>query len=89
VDERRHWFLPEATTKWTPPHYQAFFWSHDRAKEEAVAELQKFAVKKMGIAESRHQQCGKSAPQAYTKLLSKILYELTFTYVDQLEEVED
>jgi uncharacterized protein (TIGR02284 family) len=81
-------FYQEATTKLDNTTYQAFFDRMISAKEEAVAELQKFAVQEDGYPESDTSNAVK-ARQAYTKLLSKISSDSTFTYVDQLEEVED
>jgi uncharacterized protein (TIGR02284 family) len=81
-------FYQEATTKLDNTTYQAFFNRMISAKEEAVAELQKFAVQEDGHPETDTSNAVK-ARQAYTKLLSKMSSDTSFTYVDQLEEVED
>ena len=81
-------FYQEAITKLDNTTYQAFFNRMISAKEEAVTELQKFAIEENGQSESNTSNSVK-AHQAYTKLLSKISSDSAFTYVDQLEEVED
>lgn len=82
-------FYQEAKTKLDDSIYNAFFDRMIGAKVEAVAELQPFAVAQQGEVETDTSNLVK-ARQAYTKLMSKITSETTtFTYVDQLEEVED
>ncbi|NVK72604.1 MAG: PA2169 family four-helix-bundle protein [Oceanospirillaceae bacterium] len=82
-------FYQEAKTKLDDTTYNAFFDRMIGAKSEAVAELQPFAVDQQGEVETDADNLVK-ARQAYTKLISKISSEpATFTYVDQLEEVED
>jgi len=82
-------FYQEAKTKLDDSTYKAFFDRMIGAKAEAVAELQPFAVAQQGEVETDTSNLVK-ARQAYTKLMSKITSETTaFTYVDQLEEVED
>jgi|TARA_R110001606_G_scaffold377225_1_gene536184 uncharacterized protein (TIGR02284 family) len=81
-------FYQEAITKLDNTTYQAFFNRMISAKEEAVTELQKFAIEENGQPESDTSNSVK-AHQAYTKLLFKISRDSAFTYVDQLEEVED
>ncbi|MBU1294696.1 MAG: PA2169 family four-helix-bundle protein [Gammaproteobacteria bacterium] len=82
-------FYQEAKTKLDDSTYNAFFDRMIGAKTEAVTELQPFAIDQQGEVETDTNNLVK-ARQAYTKLISKISSESTaFTYVDQLEEVED
>ena len=82
-------FYQEAKTKLDDSTYKAFFDRMIGAKAEAVAELQPFAVDQQGEVENDTSNLVK-ARQTYTKLLAKISSDsTTFTYVDQLEEVED
>ncbi len=82
-------FYQEAKTKLDNSTYKAFFDRMIGAKAEAVAELQPFAIDQQGEVETDTNNLVK-ARQTYTKLMSKISSDsTTFTYVYQLEEVED
>ena len=82
-------FYQEAKNKLDDSTYNAFFNRMIDAKEEAVEELQPFAVVQQGEVETDTDNLVK-ARQTYTKLMAKVSTEGTvFTYVDQLEEVED
>lgn len=82
-------FYQEAKNKLDDTTYQAFFDRMIEAKQEAATELQPFAIDQQGEAETDNSTMVK-VHQAYTKLLSKVSGDTTaFTYVDQLEEVED
>ncbi|ETX12292.1 hypothetical protein MUS1_01430 [Marinomonas ushuaiensis DSM 15871] len=82
-------FYQEAKTKIGTDSYKVFFNRMISAKREAAAELQQFAVQEQGELEKDTSNAVKLR-QSYTKLLSKISGDTTaFTYIDQLEEVED
>ena len=82
-------FYQEAKTKFDTTTYQVFFDRMISAKQEAAAELQKFAVQEQGELENGSSNSVK-LHQAYTNLLAKFSSDSTaFTYIDQLEDVED
>jgi uncharacterized protein (TIGR02284 family) len=82
-------FYQEAKTKLDTTTYQVFFDRMISAKQEAAAELQQFAVQEQGKPETDTSNVVKMR-QAYTNLRSKVSSDSTaFTYIDQLEEVED
>lgn len=81
-------FYQEAKVKQDNVVYQAFFGRMIDAKKEAVADLQRFAIDEQGEVETDTSTAVK-ARQTYTRLLSKISSDSSFTYIDQLEEVED
>ncbi|RBO86123.1 PA2169 family four-helix-bundle protein [Marinomonas aquiplantarum] len=81
-------FYQEAKDKLQGARYQAFFNRMIDAKREAVDDLQPFAIAEQGYAELDTDNLVK-ARQTYTKLMAKLSDNKAFTYVDQLEEVED
>ncbi len=82
-------FYQEAKTKLDTDSYEAFFNRMISAKREAAAELQQFAVQEQGELEQDSSNAVKLR-KSYTSLLSKVSGDTTaFTYIDQLEEVED
>ena len=82
-------FYQEAKTKLDNVMVKAFFERMISAKAESVAELQPFAIEQQGEIETDTNTLVK-ARQAYTKLITNLSSEpKTYTYVDQLEEVED
>ncbi|SBS39826.1 hypothetical protein MSP8887_04024 [Marinomonas spartinae] len=82
-------FYQEAKNKLDDTTYQAFFDRMIEAKQEAATDLQPFAIDEQGEVELDNSTLVK-AHQTYTKLLSNISGDSTaFTYIDQLEELED
>ena len=81
-------FYQEAKSKIEQPEYTGFFNRMIDAKEEAVFELQKFAVAETGAVENGSDTMTQ-ARKAYSNLVDKISSSSTETYVSQLEEVED
>ncbi|RDL45267.1 hypothetical protein DN730_06555 [Marinomonas piezotolerans] len=82
-------FYQKAKEKVDSQPYQSFFNRMIDAKAEAVFELQQFAVEEKGDLENGTDVIVK-AREAYTEVVDKMTSNSTeFTYVDQLEEVED
>jgi uncharacterized protein (TIGR02284 family) len=82
-------FYQEAKSTLDSSKYLTFFNRMIDAKEEAITELQKFAVDEQGKLEKGTDYSVK-VRQAYTNLLSMISSNsATFIYMDQLEELED
>ncbi|MCO4786734.1 PA2169 family four-helix-bundle protein [Marinomonas atlantica] len=82
-------FYQEAKGKVDSAEYTGFFNRMIDAKQEAVADLQKFAVAETGDLENGSDTMTE-ARKAYTNLVDKVSSTSTETnYVDQLEEVED
>lgn len=82
-------FYQEAKEKVDESRYTGFFNRMIDAKAEAVFELQPFAVKETGDLVDGDDSMVE-ARKTYTKIADKLTSNSTaFTYVDQLEEVED
>lgn len=81
-------FYQKAKDKVDDKSYQGFFNRMIDAKAKAIFELQPFAVEEKGDLETGTDTLVK-ARETYTHVVSKLSSNTEFTYVDQLEEVED
>ncbi len=81
-------FYQKAKEKVDDQSYQGFFNRMIDAKAKAIFELQPFAVEEKGDLETGTDNLVK-ARETYTQVVAKLSSNTEFTYVDQLEEVED
>lgn len=81
-------FYQKAKEKVDDKSYQGFFNRMIDAKAKAIFELQPYAVEEKGDLETGTDTLVK-ARETYTQVVANLSSNTEFTYVDQLEEVED